>query len=136
MSKNIKQAEMARLLKGEPKRATRGPISRIVSLAESVQKDGIAYFPYYTKNAPEHEAYRGADTRRLLEREMGPFFYTTGNWDHLYDGADVMAVWVDEKINDALTEAGFRVREQNTAKRNLADEADEANADDKGEGAE
>jgi len=124
MSKKITKAQLTRLLKGSPKRVTRGSISRIVELAQEVIESGIAFYPYYSKTKPEHEAFKYSETRRLLEREIGAFFYTTGNWEDVHGGVDVCAVWKTEALNVELEAAGFHVREQNTAKRNLADDAE------------
>jgi hypothetical protein len=124
LSKNVTKMQLNKLLTGTPKRITRGSIARIKSLAADLEKNGIAFFPYYSKTQPDHDAFKGADTRRLLEREVGPFFYATGNWPHLFEGVDTCAVWKDATVNDAMKEAGFNVREYNTAKRNLADDAD------------
>lgn len=124
MSKVISKAQLNKLLLGQPKRTVRNTIARIVALAQEISEKGIAFFPYYSKTLPDYEAYRATDSKRLLEREIGSFFYCTGNWEHLFEGHDVMAVWTDDSINASLQEAGFRVRSQNTAARNADDDAD------------
>jgi hypothetical protein len=124
MTQVIKKLTIKALMAGKPKKSRRATIQRILALAEEIRKNGIAFFPYYTKNLPEeYEAYRASDTRELLEREIGAFFYTTGNWEHLFDGKDVMACWQDESINAELADAGFIVRETNTERKTAEREA-------------
>jgi len=116
MSKITKSA-LRKLTKGRPKRVARAPLEHILRMAEEIRTKGMTSFPYYTKNRPQdRECYRGRDTRILLEREVGAFYYVTGNWEHLNDGQDTMICFQDQDIIPALEDAGFKVREQNTAK--------------------
>lgn len=122
------KAELNRLLGGAPKKVTRGTAKRILALAEALRKDGMCSFPYYSKDAPEDtEAFRGSDTRKMLERELNSgFWYTTGNWEHLNNGFDTMICFFDEAIGEALNEAGFRIRRHDS---NAGDTADSSEGD-------
>ena len=121
------KAELTRLIGGKPKKVTRGTAKRILVLAEAIRKDGICSFPYYSKDAPEdYDAYRGSDTRKMLERELNSgFWYTTGNWEHLNEGHDTMICFFDEAIGDTLAEAGFRIRRHDSTAGETDDDDDE-----------